>query len=227
MPILNITNDTTLIHFLPDDGELYDGMYLASAYRNLIDWQNSFVTTIINSIGPNSILRSYLSQLNQEIAIYEDTEEDTVIIYSDTLKKVKDMINQYSMKDIFKNGKINFEQYKKLSIKFDLDTIETELARQILPGVKKFISQSHNSLESIQFICYLYETFRSVRSSILTNYNTKYPSRDLATKEETLLYKFITHKNHSNLNFSKDILFSLQILIDYIQKKISIKIKKS
>ena len=46
--------------------------------------------------------------------LYESREEDIVIINSDTLKKVKDMINLYSMKDIFKNGKINFEQYKKL-----------------------------------------------------------------------------------------------------------------
>jgi len=51
MPELNITMNHTLIHFLPDDGELYGGMYLASAYKNLIDWQNSFVKIIIDSIG--------------------------------------------------------------------------------------------------------------------------------------------------------------------------------
>ena len=216
MPELNITMNHTLIHFLPDDGELYGGMYLASAYRNLIDWQNSFVKIILDSIGPNSLLRSYLSQLSQEIPIQEANEEDVVNINENTVQKVKAMINQYSMRDIFKNGKIDFKEFKK-SIKFDFDSIENELARQILPGVKQFISLEAN--EPIKFVTYLYETFRSSRSSIITNYNNKYPARDLTYNEEELLYSFIESKKKTKQNFSKDILSSCQILIDYIQKE--------
>ena len=61
MPILNVTPEHSIIHFIPDDGDLYFGMYLASAYRNIIDWQNGLVTTIIDSIGPQSLNRAYLS----------------------------------------------------------------------------------------------------------------------------------------------------------------------
>ncbi len=216
MPELNITMNHTLIHFLPDDGELYGGMYLASAYKNLIDWQNSFVKIIIDSIGPNSLLRTYLSQLSQEIPIQEASEEDVVKINESYFQKLKGMINQYSMRDIFKNGKIDYKEYKK-SIKFDFDSIEMELARQILPGVKKFISQEAN--EPIKFVTYLYETFRSSRSSIITNYNNKYPARDLTNTEEELLYTFIDSKKKTKQNFSKEILSSCQILIDFIQKE--------
>ena len=215
MPVLEISLDQTLIHFLPDDGELYGGMYLASAYRNIIDWQNSFINIVIGSIGPHSVLKSYLSQLNQEINVHEATEEDLLKINDETYNKVKGMIKQYSMRDIFKNGKIDFEGFKK-SIKYDFDSIESELGRTILPGLKKFLSAEED--EPIRFVTYLYEAFRSSRSSIITNYNKKYPSRELTENERKLLYSFINESNETQ-NFSKDILVSCQILIDFIQKE--------
>ena len=95
---------------------------LASAYRNIIDWQNSFVDIVINSIGPHSLLRSYLSQLNQAIHVQDATEEDLVKINNKTYNRVKEMISQYSMRDIFKNGIIDFKEFKK-SIKFDFESI--------------------------------------------------------------------------------------------------------
>ena len=199
MEVLNLTIEHTLIHFLPDDGELYGGMYLASAYRNIIDWQNAFVKTVINSIGPQSLLKSYLFQLNQEIPVYEATEEDVVKINANYVEKVKNMIRQYSMRDIFKNGKIDFKEYKKLLIKYDFNSIESELGRQILPGVKQFITKDEN--EPIRFVSYLYETFRSNRSSIILNYNTKYPPRELTNEEQGLLYNFIKKNENNKIYF--------------------------
>ena len=216
MPELNITMDHTLIHFLPDDGELYGGMYLASAYKNIIDWQNSFIDIVISSIGPHSVLKSYLSQLNQEIYVQEATDEDLVKINDKIYNKVQDMIKQYSMRDIFKNGKIDFKDFKK-SIKFDFESIESDLGRTILPGLKKFYYSEKD--EPIKFVTYLYETFRSSRSSIITNYNKKYPSRELTEEEQKLLYLFIKDKKNQTQNFTKEILVSCQILIDFIQKE--------
>ena len=216
MPELTVTMEHTLIHFLPDDGEICGGMYLASAYKYFIQMQNEFVKTVIKSIGPDSILMSYLSQLNQEIQVQDANEEDCVKINSSIKKFAKDMIFQYSMRDIFKNGKIDFKEFKK-SIKFDFDSIENELARKILPGVKLFVSDDAN--EPIKFISYLYETFRSNRSSIITNYNDKYPSRKLTFEEEKLLYSFIKEKKNKKQSFNIDIMSSCQILIDFIQKE--------
>ena len=216
MPELNITKEHSLIHFLPDDGELLGGMYLASAYTNIIDWQNSFINIVINSIGPHSVLRAYLSQLNQEIHVQDATEEDLVKINGEIKNKVEGMIKKYSMRDIFKNGKIEYKEYKN-AIKFDFDSIESELGKIILPGIKKFISKDED--EPIKFVIYLYETFRSSRSSIITNYNKKYPSRELSNEEQKNLYNFINENKNKSQNFIKDILVSCQILIDFIQKE--------
>ena len=216
MPILNISTEHSLNYFLPDDGELGGGMYLASAYKYFISLQNGFINNLINFIGPNSLLKSYLSQLNQEIKIQEATEGDLVKINENTLKKLNDLIMRYSIRDIFKNGKIYFKGFK-MPIKYDFDAIENELARQILPGIKKFVANDKE--EPIKFITYLYEAFRGNRSSILTNYNMKYPSRELTIEEEKLLYNFIIGKQNKKQNFIVDILSSCQILIDYIQKE--------
>ena len=217
MPILNITSEHSLNYFLPDDGELGGGMYLASAYSHFISVQNSFIDNLLNSIGqPNSLLKSYLSQLNQEIKIQEATESDLVKINETTLKKLDDLIMRYSMRDIFKKDKINFKGFK-MPIKYAFDTIENELARQILPGIKKFVSSDKD--EPIKFMTYLYEAFRGSRSSILYNYNAKYPSRNLIIEEEKLLYKFINNNQNNKQNFIIEVLSSCQILIDYIQKE--------
>ena len=218
MPVLNITTEHTLNYFLPDDGELGGGMYLTSGYTHFISLQNGFINNIINSIGPNSLLKSYFLQLNQEIKIQDATEGDIVKINESTLKKVSDLIMKYSMRDIFKKNKIDFKGFK-MPIKYDFDSIECELARQILPGVKKFVSSEKK--EPIKFITYLYEAFRGKRSSILDNYNSKYPPRALKIEEEKLLYEFININNRHNnrQNFIVDVLSSCQILIDYIQKE--------
>ena len=216
MPELNITSEHSLIYFLPDDGELYYGMYLASAYRNFIEWQNTFIQLVISSIGPHSLLKSYLSQLSQMIYVQDATEEDLVKINNGTYNKVKDMITQYSMRNIFKNGKIDFKEFKK-AIKYDFDSIEIELGRIILPGLKQFFSSDNDT--PIRFVSYLYEAFRSSRSSIITNYNEKYPPRELTEQEQKLLYSFIDENKNKNQNFSKDVLVSCQILIDFIQKE--------
>ena len=216
MPELNITMEHTLIHFLPDDGELYGGMYLSSAYRNIIDWQNNFIDNIINSISDKSLLKTYSSQLNQTIHVQDSTKENLAIIDQKIYNRLKNMIMQYSMRDIFKNGRIDFTQFNK-TIKYDFDSMETELAKIILPSLKKFYSKEED--EPIKFITYLYETFRSKRSTIITNYNGKYPSRELNDKEKQLLYLFIKNKKNESVNFTKDILASCQILIDFIQKE--------
>ena len=217
MPILNITSEHSLNYFLPDDGELGGGMYLASAYSHFISVQNSFIDNLLNSIEqPNSLLKSYLSQLNQEIKIQEATESDLVKINETTLKKLDDLIMRYSMRDIFKKDKIDFKGFK-MPIKYDFASIENELARLILPGIKKFVSSDKD--EPIKFMTYLYEAFRGSRSSILYNYNAKYPSRNLIIEEEKLLYKFINNNQNNKQNFIIEVLSSCQILIDYIQKE--------
>lgn len=103
---------------------------------------------------------------------------------------------QYSMRDIFKYGKINFKGFKS-SIKYDFDSIEKELAIKILSGIKQFISEELK--EPVKYISYISESFRSNRSSTIINYIDKYPQRNLTKEEEKMFYNFI----NENQNFKK------------------------
>ena len=216
MPILNIENNLTLNYFLVDDGQLGGGMYLASAYSNFIEWQNKFISLILDNINQDSVLYCYLEQLNEEIYVQEAKEENVLNINDNIINELNNMIRIYSIRNIFDNNNniitINYTNYKR--IKFNFDEIEAKLGKLILPGIKKFKSKD----DPIKFMVYLYEGNRSQRSQILLKYETKYPSRELNLNEKAILYDFI-NKNKISKNIINEFLSSSQILIDYIQKE--------
>ena len=212
MPILNMDKNTELNYFLVDDGELGGGMYLASAYSNFIEWQNKFISLILDNINQDSVLYCYLEQLNEEIYVQDAKDENILNMDDNVQNKLKDMIMIYSIRNIFDNDKINYSNYRR--IKFNFDEIESELGRLILPGLKKFKSID----DPITFITYLYEGHRSQKSEILLKYEIKYPSRNLTKKEQNILYNFI-HKFEKNRKIMNDFLSSSEILINYIQKE--------
>ena len=216
MPILNIEKNLTLNYFLVDDGQLGGGMYLASAYSNFIEWQNKFISLILDNINQDSVLYCYLEQLNEEIYVQEAKEENILNINDNIINELNDMIRIYSIRNIFDNNNniitINYTNYKR--IKFNFDEIEAKLGKLILPGIKKFKSKD----DPIKFMVYLYEGNRSQRSQILLKYETKYPSRELNLNEKAILYDFI-NKNKISKNIINEFLSSSQILIDYIQKE--------
>ena len=215
MDVYTMKDNTKLNYLLVDDGELGGGMYLASAYSNFINWQNNFINIILNNTGQDSILSSYLYQINQEIYAQEAKNEDVVKLNDKIQSKLIDMIESYSMRKIFKNdGTLNHQKYKE--IQFDFATIEEELGKLILPGVKKFKYSEKD--DPITFVTYLYEGYRGKKSDVLSNYNTKYPARELTTEERQSLFEFIS-KNKNNQEIVKNFLSSCQILIDYIQKE--------
>ena len=80
-----------------------------------------------------------------------------------------------------------------------------------MPGVRKFKSSD----DELRYITYMFEGYRGKKSNILTNFNEKYPPQELNYKEKLTLNKFI--KKNGNDDY-KEFLFSIQILIDYIQK---------
>ena len=63
MPIKNLSIDDNLIYFLNDIGELYNGMYLASAFQNFIFWQNEFLQPIVEEYKFNGILHPYVENI--------------------------------------------------------------------------------------------------------------------------------------------------------------------
>ena len=213
MPILDINKQMTLNYFLVDDGQLGGGMYLASAYSNFIEWQNKFISLILDNINQDSVLYCYVEQLNEEIYVQDAKDENILKLDENIQEKLNDMIKVYSIRNIFdNNGDINYSNYKR--IKFNFDEIESELGKLILPGLKKFKS----SEDPIKFMVYLYEGNRSQNSQILLKYENKYPSKELNISEKKAIYNFL-NKYKNNRKIVNEFLFSCQMLIDYIHKE--------
>ena len=205
---LDLSIDSALSYFLVDIGEQDGGMFLASAYENLIDWQNKLINLIIERNKENGILNIYIPQLEKEVAIQDATENDIIIIDDNTYLYLEELINNCSMRNILtKEGKIDYKNYYDNI--YDYDYIETELAKIILQGKKKF------KIDDIRCVTYKYEEFRGSQSSILISYNQKYPKKELSYEEKKILNELLKDKKNNN-NFYRDISSFLQIIMKQV-----------
>jgi hypothetical protein len=210
MPPKVIKNEDTISFILNDDGELGNGMYIASAYQNFIDWQNQFLNGIINNIKNESPLYYLIEKINKPIISQEAQSNEIANLYfnnkTSPYSNLEDIINSFCSKDCFtKDGKINYSNYKQ--IKFNFDIIEEELGKIILPGKRIFSTEQ-------KFVTYGFEGYRGDKSSVLQNFSDKYPQNELNEDEKKILIKLLNEQHDFNL-----FMFSLQILIFYLQKE--------
>ena len=206
---LEMKIDNALCYFLVDDGDKDGGMFLASAYQHLIEWQNLFINEIISKNEMKGILNSYVSQLEQEINIEDATSDEIINIDDKTYQTFNELISKSSMRNIFsEDDKINYKNYN--DIKYNLDFIEEEMGKLILPGIKKFKN------DKIKFITYLFEGLRGGNSTVLVDYNAKYNQRELTDDEKESLSDLL---KNNNSKFYNDVFASLQILMNEILKE--------
>ena len=205
LPQMIIDSKSSLCTILLDDNE--PGYYLASIYKKLIEYQNTFLDNIINLNSQNGLLHCFVKQLNSEIMVQDSTINE--IVKLDIDKNEKNNLKLYSDLNeiIFVNTSNNPFTNK---FNYELDQIELELGNIILPGIRKFKSTD----DELRYITYMFEGYRGKNSNILTNFNEKYTPKELTQNEKNILHYFIN-------NFTKDeyknFLFSIQILINYIQ----------
>ena len=197
----DINIESSLYYFLVDESDS-ESMYLASAYENMIDWQNTFLNLIISKNESNGPLSDYISQLKQEINIQDATKDEILNIDEKTYKFFNELIMNNSMRNIIKkDNKINYENYN--DIIYDFDYIEKRLAKSILTGKKKFKSD-------IKFIIYSFEEFAHSSMDI---YNfSKYGNKDLQENEKKFLFNFICENKNSE--FYLDVYKSLFIVMN-------------
>ena len=209
---LDMKVDLPVCFFLVDDGDIDGGMFLASAYQQMIEWQNNLLNMIISKNSMNGILNSYVSQLEQEINIQEATKDEIIKIDDKTYQALEALISSSSIRNIFHKNKDNNIQYKNYNdIIYNYDYIEEELGKLILPGLKRF------KPGSIKFITYLYEGFRGDgNSSILTNYNDKYKLKPLSEEEKQSLGELL---KINSVKIFNEVFSSLQILMNEIIKE--------
>lgn len=210
---LDITENTTLNYLLPDNVEMEGGIHLLSAYSNFIHWQNSFINNITSDISKNSPINSYLFQLQQKINVYEASINDIVKIDEKNIHLLMmDMINKYSKRDIFKNGKIDFKGFK-YPLKYDFYSFEKDLCDQILPGIKYFKRENEGGL---RFISYLDDSLIIKDSTVIINYMNKYSNDKLKKESIKILESFLD----KNINFIMEIKNSCENLMRYLSNEI-------
>ena len=235
MPIKELNSNDYLSYFLNDNSEFGYGMYIAAASQCFIEWQNSFLNNIIeNNISKECILYNYIEDLNNKIGVNEAKENQILLIEerfkNSKYKDLDNMIYLHSERDIFKIGKINYNEYN--SFKYDYDKIEEELGKIILPGLKLFKSE-----EDLQLIIYWGEGFKGRRSQILIVFNNKYPQKVLELIEKNKIINYIKEKsrNENSLfndsliedNIFKQLFSFIQMLIIDLATKINVNIDTS
>ena len=210
--VLHLNEESTLNNFLPDKDVTEGNIYIRSAYYNFINWQNSFINSITNDISENSPIFPYISQLEQKINIFDANEDDIIKIEENINLKLIEMINKYSMRDIFKNNNIDFKGFKR-PIKIDLNSIEKELVDIILPGIKSFENEDEGG---IKFISYIDDNLQIKDSStIFIDFLTKYSIKKLSDKGVELLELFL---NQNYIGYKiMELKSSCENIINHIQ----------
>ena len=208
---LDMNENLPICCFLVDNGDIDGGMYLASAYQHLIEWQNAFLDLIISKNNMNGIFNSYVSQLEQQINIQDATKDEIINIDDKTYKSLETLITSSSLRNIFSKDKNNNIIYKNYNdIIYNYDYIEEELGKIILPGLKKF------KPDEIKFVIYLYEAFRGDDKSSITQYNDKYAQKPLSEDEKQIIGELL---KNNNVKLFNDIFSSLLILMIEVIKE--------
>ena len=221
------TKKDKLINFLNDAGELYNGMYLASACQNFIEWQNTFLLPILDAANAfNGILKNYANTIMKKIPV-QDAKHNQILLIRERFEKneryvdFNDLVYAFSERNIFgENGKINYSGYN--TFVYDYDRIEEELGKIILPGVCLFDNE-----DELNFVTYWGEGFRGGNSSMISKFYGKYPQKDLDNIEKKEVIDYIASMNKTKLakrnvkekyDF-KNFFGSLQILLFYLTEK--------
>ena len=144
---MTISSESNLSSILLDDNE--PGYYLSSIYKKLIEYQNLFLDYIINNNSQSGLLRHFVKQLTNEIMVQDaslneiiklnpgENEKNNLKLYTSLDELI--MIN--TSNDPFA-GKYNYE----------LDQLEIELGKIILPGIRKFKSTD----DELRYITYMF-----------------------------------------------------------------------
>ena len=201
-----ISRNDSISYCLNDDGEKEFGMHIAAAYQELIRIQNEFLNPVLNNINQNGILYYFSNQISKEIPIQKASATEVVNfeIDSDSYSSLFEIISVFSYRNLIVDGyKIDYGNYR--NIIYDFPSIEEELGKILLSGKKKF------SDEQI-FIVYGFEGYHGNKSNIIKEFYDKYTQKKLNNEQKQKL----TYYKDSNC---RNILFSLQLLIFYLQKE--------
>ena len=213
MPPIDLDENKSLDYFLNDDGEMYKGMYIASAYQNFITWQNKFLDQIIEPLSQIGILHHFIKNMGKSIDV-QNAKNNETLNFDKANEDLMEIIFSNSKRNIFTmENKINYLNYKQFI--YDFDSIESNLGELILPGKVKF-----NDSEHLRFVTYNFEGFRGNKSSILTDFYKIYKSVPLTLEKKQKIYDTVKDKLQNQNNELSKILFPIQLFIYYLTQEL-------
>ena len=157
-----------------------------------------FINLVIHS--KNISDKNYSGLFENEIMIQDCSESDII-----KLPSIDEIMNDIIIK--------NSSQKNFGVIIYNYDSIEKELASKYLPQIKKFISKSDICL---RYVIYQFEGFRGNKSNIITKFLEKYKPMELSSEELQIIFRYEKSVQKDKNNNFIQILFSLQVLIDFI-----------
>ena len=181
-----------------DEGECNYGMVLAALYKKLIFWQNSYINQILYS--KNESHKIYNEFFESEIMIQDCNENDIINIPTN-----EELLNNYIVKNTYKK--------KYCIIEYNFKKIEEQLAINILPNIKKFVSDNNKCLK---YVIYKYEGFKGNKDNLITIFNDKYDIKELTKNEMNIIIEYIKSIKNKSEQKILDFWSSLQLLIDII-----------
>jgi len=145
----NITKEDTLDYILNDNLKNTNGRYIASAYKNFITIQNDFLKPFSEIKNAKDYLLPYIHQIKKEIVIQKCNLNEMISfnIENEIFDSFDELIHAFSFRNCFNEANLNYLNYKE--IKYDLEAIEVELSKILLPGKKLFMKEKNQ-----QFITY-------------------------------------------------------------------------
>ena len=209
MKPIDLDENKSLAYFLNDNGEIGKGMYIAAAYQNFGEWQNSFLDRIIEPLRLNGILHHYVKNMEKKIDV-QKAKNNEVLNFDRADESFLEIIYDNSKRNIFReDNTINYMNYKQFI--YDFDSIEKSLGEIILSGKIKF-----NGHENLRFVTYSFEGFRGSKSSVLSDFSANYNQKPLSIENKQIIYDSIKDKLQNENDDLSNILFSIQLLIYYL-----------
>ena len=211
-----LKSDMTLDYFLNDievkDNVKGNGMYIASAYQNFIDWQNNFLNKLIEPLRNNPFLNHFLKNIEKKIDV-QKAKKVNVLNFSTVKESFSEKIFENCKRDIFiDDQKINYINYTKLI--FDFDSIENYLGIELLVNKTRF-----NDYKKLKFVTYCYEGFKENKNSIFVEFEKFYEQKTLDLNSKQKIYDNIIEMIQQKDDYSK-ILLSITLLLYHLTQEI-------
>ena len=209
MPPIDLNENKEIAFFLNDDGDIGKGMYIASTYENFIQWQNNFLDAIIEQTKHSGILHHFVKNMERTINV-QNANKNEILNFDITNENFNKLIYKNCKRNIIReDNSINYMNYNQFI--YDFDTIEKNLGELLLPGKKKF-----ESVKTLKYVTFCFEGFLGNKSFVLIDFIDKYKQIPLCLEKKQLIFAFIQEKYNGRNEELTNILFLIQMLMNYL-----------